>query len=99
MRRPKASTYPVVTNVLYNSQYHQFQLTWTPVEGAQNYGIAVYLAGRWKVQTQSIAASNTTFVSPKLTPGKSYKVVVAAKVNGKWDTSNLSKRAVTVTIK
>ncbi len=93
------STYPVVTNVLYNSQYHQFQLTWTPVDGAQNYGIAVYLAGRWKVQTQSIAASNTTFVSPKLTPGKSYKVVVAAKVNGKWDTSNLSKRAVTVTIK
>ena len=94
-----SSAYPVVTNILYNTQYHQFQLTWSPVQGAQNYGIAVYLAGRWKVQTQNISASNTTFVSPKLTPGKSYKVVVAAKVNGKWDTSNLSKRAVTVTIK
>ena len=94
-----ASNYPIITAVDYNTQYHQFKLTWTPVEGAENYGIAVYLANKWKVQTQNISGKTTTFISPKLTPGKSYKVAVAAKVNGKWDSDNIVKRAVTVTIK
>lgn len=94
-----AVEYPRVTNIIYNEQYHQFRMTWSPVAGAQNYGIAVYLAGKWKVQTQTISAGTTYFTSPKLRAGQTYKVVVAAKVNGKWDISSLNSRAVTVTIK
>ena len=94
------SKYPVVTNVEYSEKYHQFKCTWTPVANAQNYGIAVYLAGKWRIQTQSIPGTTTSYTSAKnLKPGKSYKMVVAAKVNGKWDTSNLNSRAVTITIK
>ena len=95
-----SSKYPVVTNVEYSEKYHQFKCTWTPVANAQNYGIAVFLAGKWRVQTQSIPGTTTSYTSPKnLKAGKSYKMVVAAKVNGKWDTSNLESRAVTITIK
>ena len=93
------AVYPVVTGVTYNSQYHQFRVSWSPVPGAQNYGIAVYLAGKWKVQTQTIPAGTTSFTSPKLKAGQTYKLVVAAKVNGKWDTNKLDRRAVTVTVK
>lgn len=94
-----AVAYPKITSVDYNEKYHQFRLTWSPVEGAQNYGIAVYLAGRWKVQNSSIPASTTSFTSPKLTPGKSYKLAVAAKVNGEWTVAEAVKHAVTVTVK
>ena len=94
------SKYPVVTNVEYSEKYHQFKCKWTPVANAQNYGIAIYLAGKWRIQTQSIPGTTTSYTSPKnLKAGKTYKMVVAAKVNGKWDTSNLNSRAVTITIK
>ena len=93
------SKYPTISNIIYNEQYHQFRVTWTPVEGAQAYGIAYYAAGKWRVATQTIPASTTTFTSPKLTAGSTHKCVIAAKVNGKWDTSNLNSRAFTVTVK
>ena len=97
---PKAAAqYPTVTSVDCNEQYHQFRISWTSVPNAQNYGVAVYLAGKWKVQKQDIAPSVTSFTSPKLTPGKTYKLVVAAKVGGVWDLSSLNSRIVTVTIK
>ena len=93
-------TYPDNIKVSYSSQYHQIRFTWDTVDNAQNYGIAVYLAGRWRVQTQTISASATSYTTPKgLTPGKTYKVAIAAKVNGKWDISNALKNAVTVTVK
>ena len=95
----KKAEYPVVNDITYNSKYHQFRISWSPVAGAQNYGIAVLLAGRWKVQTQDIPANTTSFTSPKLKAGQSYKLVVAAKVNGEWDINDLAKRAVTVTVK
>ncbi|MBQ1538695.1 MAG: BspA family leucine-rich repeat surface protein, partial [Ruminococcus sp.] len=61
------------------------------------YGIAVYLAGKWRIQTQSL--TDTTFTSPKnMTPGKSYKVAIAARVNGTWDVANAIKNAVTVVV-
>ncbi len=91
--------YPVVTNVEYSESSHQFRLTWTAVPNAQNYGIAVYLGGKWKVQKQDISGSATSFTSPKLKAGQTYKVVVCAKVGGKWDTSSIKSRAVTITIK
>jgi surface protein len=93
-----ARTYPTKINVEHSEKYHQVRFTWDKVENADKYGIAVYLAGKWRVQTQNI--TDTVYTSPKnLTPGKTYKVAVAARVNGKWDTANAVKNAVTVTIK
>ena len=44
---------------------------------------AVYLAGKWRIQTQKIPATAVSYTTPKnLTPGKTYKVAIAAKVNG-----------------
>ena len=83
----------------YSAQYHQIQFTWSAVPNAQNYGIAVYLAGKWRVQTQSISGSTLSYVTPKnLTPGMSYKVAIAAKVNGTWDVANAIRNAVLVTV-
>ncbi|MCR5540035.1 MAG: leucine-rich repeat domain-containing protein [Ruminococcus sp.] len=92
------STYPKIETIAYNEPTHQFRFCWTQVKGAEKYGIAVKLAGKWKVQAY-LDVNATSFTSPKLTAGSTHKVVIAAKVNGKWDTSNLSKRAFTVTVK
>jgi hypothetical protein len=92
--------YPEITKVEQSEQYHQVRFTWKPVKGATNYGIAVYLAGKWRVQSASIPASTYSYTTPKnLTPGKTYKVAVAAKVNGEWTTAESLKHAVTVTVK
>ncbi|SEL28814.1 hypothetical protein SAMN05216469_1181, partial [Ruminococcus albus] len=89
--------YPTNIKVEYSENYHQVRITWDKVEGADRYGIAVYLAGKWRIQTSKI--TETTYTSPKnLTPGKTYKVAIAARVNGKWDTANAIKNAVTCTI-
>ena len=91
-------TYPTNIKVAYSATYHQVRFTWDKVEGADRYGIAVYLAGKWRVQAQDI--TDTTYTTPKnLTPGKTYKVAVAARVDGKWYTSDAIKNAVDVTIK
>ncbi|MBO4865486.1 MAG: leucine-rich repeat protein [Ruminococcus sp.] len=95
---PKVFTYPSLRTIEYNEPTHQFRLWWTDVKDAENYGIAVKLAGKWKVQKYT-DANTTTFTSPKLKAGSKYEMVICAKVNGKWDTSNLSKRAFTVTVK
>ena len=98
---PKAasdSTYPTNINVEYSEQFHQVRFTWDKVSGADKYGIAVYLAGKWRIQTSSITTNSYT--TPKnLTPGMTYKVAVAARVNGTWDTVNAIKNAVTITVK
>ena len=93
-----ALTYPTNIKVEYSKEYHQVRFTWDKVEGADKYGIAVYLAGKWIVQAQDI--TDTVYTSPKnLTPGKTYKVAIAARVNGSWDTANAIKNAGTITIK
>lgn len=76
--------YPKVTAVEYNEEFHQFRMKWTSVPNAEQYGIAVKLAGRWKVQAYT-DAKTTVFTSPKLKAGSKYDIVVCAKVNGKWD--------------
>ena len=97
--QPTGDTYPKNVQVSYNSQYHQIRFSWDAVSNAQNYGIAVYLAGKWRIQTQSISSSTLSYTTPKnLTPGKTYKVAIAAKVNGTWDVANAIKNAVTVTV-
>jgi len=91
-------TYPTNIKVEYIKKYHQVRFTWDKVESADKYSIAVFLAGKWRVQTQNI--TDTTYATPKyLTPGKTYKVAIASRVDGKWDTANAVKNAVTVTIK
>ena len=91
-------TYPTNIKADHSEQYHQIRFTWDKVENAEQYGIAVYLAGKWRVQAQDI--TDTTYTTPKnLTSGKTYKVAIAAKVNGKWYTSDAIKNAITVTVK
>ena len=91
-------TYPTNIKVTYNEKNHQVRFEWDKVEGADRYGIAVYKSGKWRIQTQDI--TDTVYTSPKnLTPGKTYKVAIAARVNGEWDTENAIKNAVTVTVK
>ncbi|WP_294472358.1 hypothetical protein [uncultured Ruminococcus sp.] len=88
------TTYPEVKTQVNGKR---FKLTWTTVENAEKYGIAVYQAGKWVVKT-TVDSNTTTFVSPTVTSG-TYKMVVCAKVNGKWDTRSLNSRAFEVTIK
>lgn len=89
-------SYPTVTNIVYNKEYHQFKMKWDAVEGATQYGVAVKVAGKWKVYSYT---EDTVFTSPKLKEGSKVEMVVCAKVGGKWDTSNLNSRAFTVTVK
>ncbi|MBE6874558.1 MAG: BspA family leucine-rich repeat surface protein [Ruminococcus albus] len=91
-------TYPTNIKVEYSEKYHQIRFTWDKVEGADRYGIAVYMAGKWRMYKQDI--TDTAYTTPKnLTSGKSYKVAVAARVNGVWDKDNAIKNAVNVTVK
>ena len=93
-----SDTVPKNFRAVTNSQYHQIQFVWDKVQGADKYGIAVYLAGKWRVQTSNITTNS--YITPKnLTPGMTYKVAVAARVNGKWDTTGAIKNAITVTVK
>ncbi|SFD13922.1 leucine-rich repeat domain-containing protein [Ruminococcus albus] len=88
--------FPVLNEVQFNTKYHQFRMKWTEVEGAEEYAIAVYLAGKWRVQKQGIPADTTTYTSPKKTDQlqpKAYKVAIGAKINGKWDKVNAINNA------
>lgn len=92
-------TYPTSIKVSHSAKYHQIKFDWNAVKNAQAYGIAVQLAGKWRVQTSTISASTLSYTTPKnLTPGKTYKVAIAAKVNGVWDVGGAVKHAVTVTV-
>ena len=93
-----AGKYPVLKSVEHNEPTHQFKLTWTAVKGAQQYGIGVYLKGKWKVITQDIPGDRTSYISPKLTAGQTYTLVIVAKVDGKWVLNNLNARSFTVTV-
>lgn len=88
--------YPEVTKIDYNEEFHQFRVKWTEVPCAEQYAIAVKLAGKWKVQTYT---AKNYFTSPKLKAKSKYSMVICAKIDGEWDTSNISGRAFTVTVK
>lgn len=94
----KTPVYPTVTNTEYNETYHQFRLHWSEVEGAEKYGVTAYIRGKWRIVTQDIPATTTTYTSPKLKPGYRYKLAVCAKVDGNWQTDKINSRAVTVTV-
>ncbi|SEK43106.1 leucine-rich repeat domain-containing protein [Ruminococcus albus] len=88
--------YPTVTDIEYNEEFHQFRLTWNAVKGAEEYGVAVKIAGKWKVHT---CTNKTSFTSPKLRPGSIAEMVICAKVNGEWDTTAINSRSFSVTVK
>ncbi|SEL31177.1 calcium-binding protein [Ruminococcus albus] len=92
----ETTKYPAVENIEYNVQYHQFKIKWTKAKGATEYGVAVKQGGKWKVYSYT---KDTIFTSPKLKAGTKVEMVICAKVNGKWDTSNLNARAFSVTVK
>ncbi|EXM39679.1 cell surface protein [Ruminococcus albus SY3] len=83
--------YPIPCSAEFNSEFHQFRLNWTEVEGAEKYAIAVYLAGKWRPQVY-FKANETSFTSPKLKPN-TYRMVICARVNGEWNTAKLENRA------
>ncbi len=90
--------YPTNIKVNYDPQNHRVQIVWDEVEGADLYAIAVYQAGKWRIMAPSLTTNS--YVSPKnLTPGKTYKVAVGARVNGKWNTTDPIRNAFSVTIK
>lgn len=92
---PKSvNKYPVVTSEVSGKQ---FRLNWKAADAAEKYAIAVYQSGKWVVKAQ-LNGDVTSYTSPKLNNG-TYKIVVCAKVNGKWDLSNINSRAINVTIK
>ena len=68
------------------------KLSWTEVEGVDEYGVAGYTGGKWKLLDHG---KGTSYVLKNLKAGTSYKVAVVAKAGGQWikDFSN----AVTVT--
>ena len=88
--------YPKVTDTESSERYHQFRLTWNAVDGATEYGIAVKLGGKWKIQAYT---DKTYYTSPKLKEGSTAEMVICAKVNGKWDISSINSRAFKVTVK
>ncbi|WP_294485944.1 glycoside hydrolase family 11 protein [uncultured Ruminococcus sp.] len=95
---PNTDIYPKNIKAENNSRDHQLKFTWDKVSGADKYGIAVYVAGKWRIQEGSLTSNSYT--TPKnLVPGKSYKVAIAAKVNGVWYTDSAIKHAVTVTVR
>lgn len=90
-------TYPTNIKFEYNEKYRQGRFTWDRVKNADRYSVAIYSAGKWKLQTQNITTNS--YITPKtLKPGATYKVAIAARVNGIWDTANAIRHPVTITI-
>ncbi|SEK89535.1 hypothetical protein [Ruminococcus albus] len=90
-------TYPTNIKFEYNEKYHQGRFTWDRVKNADRYCIAIFYAGKWRIQTQNITTNS--YITPKnLKPGATYKVAIAARVNGKWDITNAIRNAVIVNI-
>jgi hypothetical protein len=89
---PQAVVYPKVSNININSKSHQAKIDWEAVPGAEKYGVAVLINGKWKVQGYT-DADTTTITTPKLKTDTEYKLVICAKVNGKWETGKINERA------
>ena len=87
--------YPVVTSRSVSG--NAFQIKWTAVKNAESYGIARYSSGKWVLVDDKIPAGTTTYTK-KNVPAGTYTMVVCAKVNGKWDTSNLESRAFKIAV-
>ena len=90
--------YPEVTSIQYDEANHQFRLNWSAADKAEMYGIAVKVAGKWKVQAYT-DAKTLSYTSAKLTAGSKFDAVICAKVNGKWDVSSINARSFRIIVK
>lgn len=88
-----AAEYPAVKSQVSGSK---FRIKWTAVGGAEKYGLAVYQSGRWIPKVQ-FDADVTEYTSPAMKKGE-YKLVLVAKIGGKWELGDVNSRAFTVTI-
>ena len=77
--------------------HKRFKLTWTPVENAERYAIAIYKNGEWVVVARE-NADVTSVISPEFEPG-TYKMVVCARIDGEWDLRKFESRTFEVTIR
>lgn len=93
------SVVPKITNIEYNTKYHQFKVTWGAVPGAEKYGVAYFAANKWRVRDANILPNVLSWTSPKLTAGKTYKIAIAARVNGNWNADKAVGKSVQVTVK
>ncbi|SFD13143.1 fibronectin type III domain-containing protein [Ruminococcus albus] len=92
---PKDAEYPEVTDIEYSRQFHQFKLYWDELDDADEYAVAVKLAGKWKVLSRT---EDTSYTSPKLIVDSTYEMVVVAKMDGKWDLDNIDSRSFNITV-
>jgi hypothetical protein len=92
-KEAKASAYPVVKSQVSGSK---FRLQWTAVRGATKYGLAVKQSGKWVAKAQ-FDAGVTTYTSTSMKKGD-YTLLIAAKVNGKWELKDADRRAVKISI-
>ncbi|SFD09147.1 fibronectin type III domain-containing protein [Ruminococcus albus] len=83
-----------VPDVTYEKGDRAVKLTWDSIEGAQQYGIAGYVNGKWKLLNTT---PDTSYIIRNLTPGTEYKVAVVPMFADRWNT-NFTK-AITVTPK
>ncbi len=91
------TTYPTNITSTYDEQNQQITLDWDEVNGADRYGIAYYQSGRWKILTTGI--TDNTYTVRGIASGKTFKVAIGARINGKWDSTGAIKNAVTITAK
>ena len=92
---PKDAEYPQVNDIEYSRQFHQFRLHWDEVDDADEYAVAVKLAGKWKVIGRT---EDTSYTSPKLIVDSSYEMVVIAKIDGNWDLDAIDSRSFNLTV-
>jgi hypothetical protein len=85
--------YPEVKSQAYKDK---FILKWSAVKNAEGYALAVKQSGKWIIKKQ-FDANTTTFTSPSMSKGD-YRMVIIAKVDGKWQTNDADNRAITVSI-
>ena len=92
--KSEANLYPQVKTAVKD---HKIGFKWTAVPGAEKYGIGVFQANKWRVVNQ-VDGSVTSWTSPQVRSG-TYRLVVLAKVNGKWVNSDIFKKSFYVTVK
>ena len=80
--------YPVVQTAIRDGR---IGFKWNKIPNAEKYGIGVYQANKWKVVKQ-LDGGTTTWTSPQVS-GNTYRMVVLAKINGKWVNDDVFKRS------
>ena len=72
-------------------------IRWRAVPDAEAYAVAVKQADKWVIKKQ-LPADTTQWTTPVLAPGR-YHLCVVAKVDGKWQTSDLCTKSFMATVK